>query len=224
MTTVNDVAIAPDTAPHGGFVLWRHHHPSVRALTDARLGHRALGGDAADEARRAYELGVRFVTVEPVADLGPDGDPEQTVAVLSLVRELTSHGMEVDWRARLAPDGPAWWVFGHLFPPAAVEGPGGDEALLAWRTKYHIGRCFMRRGPGFVQIRDRRHAGFRRLTIADSAYLTAIDALLAGRDTDAVPEPIVSAFEQQHLAVRFGDRIWWAPYRLQRWPLPSWEV
>jgi hypothetical protein len=224
MTTVNDAVAVPDTAAGARFGLWRHRNASVRAMPDAYLGHRALGGDAADEARRAYELGARFVSVEPVADLGPHGDAEQTVAVLSLVRELTSHGMEVDWRARLAADGPEWWVFGHLFPPSALDGPRGAEALAAWRSKYHVGRCFLRRGPGFVQIRDRRHGGFRRLTVSDGGYLAAIDALLAGRGANAVPAPIVSAFEKQHLAVRFGDEVWWAPYRLQRWPLPSWEV
>jgi hypothetical protein len=209
--TVQDVAPLPDTAFGARFRLWRHRDASVRALPDAHLGDLPIGPDAAEQARQAYELGARFVSVEPVA-------------VLSLVRELTSHGMEVDWRARLAPDGPEWWVFGHLFPPSALDGPGGAEALAAWRAKYHVGRCFLRRGPGFVQIRDRRQGGFRRLTISDGTYLAAIDALLSGHGTDAVPEPVLAAFLKQRLAVRFGSEVWWAPYRLQRWPLPSWEV
>ncbi|MFF9275066.1 DUF5825 family protein [Streptomyces griseosporeus] len=222
--TVHDVAPLPDTAFGARFRLWRHRDASVRALDDAHLGDLPIGPDAAEQARQAYELGARFVSVEPVADLGPDGDPGQTVAVLSLVRELTSRGMEVDWRARLAPDGPEWWVFGHLFPPSALDGPGGAEALVAWRAKYHVGRCFLRRGPGFVQIRDRRQGGFRRLTISDGTYLAAIDALLSGQGADTVPEPVLAAFLKQRLAVRFGSEVWWAPYRLQRWPLPSWEV
>lgn len=224
MTTVNDVATVADTGSGARVSLWRHRDASVRATPGAYLGDRALGGDVAAEARRAYELGARLVSIEPVADLGRDADAEQTVTILSLVRELTSHGMEVDWRARLAADAPEWWVFCHLFPPSALDGPRGDEALAAWRGTYHLGRCFLRRGPGFVQIRDRRHGGFRRLTISDRAYLAAIDALLTGRGTEAVPEPIVSVFERQHLAVRFGDQVWWAPCPLRRWPLPSWEV
>jgi hypothetical protein len=144
--------------------------------------------------------------------------------VLSFVRELTSHGMEVDWRARLVPDSPQWWVFGHLFPPSTLEGPGGDELLALWRSRYHVGRCFLRRGPGFVQIRDRRHGGLRRLTIADGEYLAAIEALLADRGAASVPDQVVSVFEKQNLAVRIGGDVWWAPYRLARWPLPSWEV
>ncbi len=224
MTLDADVATIPEVSSGSRFGLWRHRDAAVRALPDVYLGHRPLGGDAVEEARRAYELGARFVSIEPLAVLGPDGDAERTTQVLSLVRELSSRGVEVDWRARLVPGGPEWWVFGHLFPPAVLEGPGGDEALASWRSRYHVGRCFLRRGPGFVQIRDRRHGGFRRLTISDAAYLTAIDALLAGRGADAVPAPIVTAFEKQHLAVRFESEIWWAPYRLQRWPLPSWEV
>lgn len=216
MTTANGVATR--------FSLWRHRDAAVRAMPDAHLGDHVLGGDAADEARRAYQLGARFVSIEPIAVLSGQPDASQSIPVLSFVRELTSHGMEVDWRARLVPDSPQWWVFGHLFPPSVLEGPGGDELLARWRSRYHVGRCFLRRGPGFVQIRDRRHGGLRRLTIADGEYLAAIEALLADRGADSVPDQVVSVFEKQNLAVRIGGDVWWAPYRLQRWPLPSWEV
>lgn len=224
MTTANDVLTVPPAAPGTGFRLWRHSHAAVRSLPGAHLGDRSLEADPAEEARHAYELGARFVAIGPTADLGPDADARQTVAVLSLVRELTAYGMEIDWRLRLVADGPEWWVFNHLFPPALLDFPGGDEALEVWRSRFHVGRCFLRRGPGFVQIRDRRNGGFRRMTIADARYRAAIDALQAGEGTREVPEPIVSAFVKQHLLVWCGTEAWWAPHRLHRWPLPSWEV
>lgn len=224
MSMVNGLATVPDTGFGASFSLWRHRDAAVRFMPHAHLGEHTLGGDVADEARRAYEAGARFVSIEPTVELGAGSAAAETIPVLSFVRELTSYGMEVDWRARLASDSPEWWVFSHLFPPSVLDGPGGEDVLATWRSKYHVGRCFLRRGPGFVQIRDRRHGGFRRFIIADGDYLAAIDALLADRGADSVPDQVVSAFEKQHLLVRIGGGVWWAPYRLQRWPLPSWEV
>ncbi|GAP46682.1 DUF5825 family protein [Streptomyces azureus] len=60
-------------------------------------------------------------------------------------------------------------MFSHLFPPSVLEGPRCDEVVTVRRARYHVGRCFLRRGPGFVQIRDRRHTGLRRLTVSDGA-------------------------------------------------------
>ena len=228
MPTMNDTAAAAGTGAQGGtgvrYSMWRHGSAAVRDEVDTHLGDGVLGGDAIAEARRIHESQARFVSIEPVVDLGGRGADPDTIPALSFVRELTSHGVEVDWRARLVADSPEWWVFGHLFPPSVLEGPRGDEVAAVWRGRYHVGRCFLRRGPGFVQIRDRRHAGLRRLTISDGGLVSVIDALLADRGADAVPDKAVAAFEKQHLAVRIGGGVWWAPYRLKRWALPAWEV
>ncbi|WP_420834183.1 DUF5825 family protein [Streptomyces yunnanensis] len=115
-------------------------------------------------------------------------------------------------------------MFSHLFPPSDLEGPRGAEALNIWRARYHVGRCFFRRGPGFLQIRDRRHAGLRRLTVSDPACVSAVESLAADRRADSVPAAAMSVFEKHHLAVRTGGSVWWAPYRLRRRASPSWEV
>lgn len=225
MTAMSDVATIPGSGSDVRFSLWRHGDPSVRAMPDMHLGDHVLGGDVAAEARRIHESGARFVSIEPVVDLSGRPGTEHMIPVLSFIRELTSYGVELDWRAQLtAPDGPEWWVYSHLFPPSELEGPRGAEALAVWRARYHVGRCFLRRGPGFVQIRDRRHAGLRRLTVSDGAYVSAIESLLADRGADGVPDAAMAAFEKQRLVIRIGDGLWWAPYRLRRWALPSWEV
>ncbi|MEU7027769.1 DUF5825 family protein [Streptomyces sp. NPDC046275] len=225
MQTMNEAATLPGSGFQVRFAMWRHGSPAVRALPGMHLGDRVLGADIADEARRIYESGVRFVSIEPVVDLGGRPGTEHMIPVLSFVRDLTSYGVEVDWRAEMtAPEGPEWWVFSHLFPPSFIEGPRGAEALRIWRARYHVGRCFFRRGPGFLQIRDRRKGGLRRLTVADEAYVSAVEALAADRGEDAVPAPAMAVFEKHHLAVRIGDGVWWAPYRLRRWAAPSWEV
>lgn len=224
MTAMNGVATLPGSGFDVRFSLWRHGDAAVRAMPNMHLGDRVLGGDVADEAHQIYQSGARFVSIEPVVDLSGRPGTEHMIPVLSFIRELTSYGLEVDWRAGLAPDGPEWWVFSHLFPPSVLEGPRGDEVLAVWRARYHIGRCFLRRGPGFVQIRDRRHAGLRRLTVSDGPFVSAIESLLADRGADSVPDQAMSVFEKQHLAVRIGGGVWWAPYRLRRWALPAWEV
>ncbi|MFF7791532.1 DUF5825 family protein [Streptomyces sp. NPDC007991] len=223
MPTTNDVTTVPASGFDVRFSLWRHGAPGVRALPNMHLGDRVLGGDVADEARRIHESGARFVSIEPLVDLSGRPGTEHMIPVLSFIRELTGYGVEVDWRARLAPDGPVWWVFSHLFPPSVLQGPRGEEVLAVWRARYHVGRCFFRRGPGFLQIRDRRHAGLRRLTVSDGALVLAIESLLADRGAD-MPEQAMSVFEKQHLVVRIGGGVWWAPYRLKRWALPAWEV
>jgi hypothetical protein len=224
VTAMNDVATVPDSGFDVRFSLWRHGDAAVRAMQNMHIGDRVLGGDVADEAREIYQSSARFVSIEPVVDLSGLPGTEHMIPVLSFIRELTSYGLEVDWRARLAPDGPEWWVFSHLFPPSDLEGPRGDEVLAVWRARYHVGRCFLRRGPGFVQIRDRRHAGLRRLTISEGALVSAIESLMSDRGADSVPDQAIAVFEKQHLAVRIGAGVWWAPYRLRRWALPSWEV
>lgn len=217
MPTTNDLDVR--------FSMWRHGAATVRALPDMHLGDRVLGADIADEARRIHESGVRFVSIEPTVDLGGRAGTEHVIPMLSFIRDLTSYGVEVDWRAEMtAPDGPEWWVFSHLFPPSVLEGPRGAEALRIWRARYHIGRCFFRRGPGFLQIRDRRHTGLRRLTVSDDAYVSAIESLAADRGADSVPAAALAVFEKHRLAVRIGSGVWWAPYRLRRWASPSWEV
>ncbi|MGK5693972.1 DUF5825 family protein [Streptomyces sp. URMC 128] len=172
---MNGVATLPESGFDVRFSLWRHGDAAVRAMPNTHLGDRVLGGDVADEAHQIHQSGARFVSVEPVVDLGGRPGTEHMIPVLSFIRELTSYGLEVDWRAQLEPGGPEWWVFSHLFPPAVLEGPRGDEVLAAWRARYHMRRCFLRRGPGFVQIRDRRHAGLRRLTISDGPHRLPAD-------------------------------------------------
>ncbi|MEU0302701.1 DUF5825 family protein [Streptomyces sp. NPDC006175] len=225
MTTMNEITTLPGDGAEVRFSMWRHGDAAVRILPGMHLGDAVLGADIADEARRIYRSGVRFVSIEPTVDLGGRVGTEHVIPMLSFIRDLTSYGVEVDWRAQLTtPDGPEWWVYSHLFPPSAVEGPRGSEALAIWRARYHIGRCFYRRGPGFLQIRDRRHAGLRRLTVSDEAYVSAVEALAAGAGSDSVPATAMQVFEKHHLVVRIGDGVWWAPYRLRRWASPSWEV
>ena len=41
---------------------------------------------------------------------------------------------------------------------------------------------------------------------------------------DAVDPAVLADFTAEELVVRFGDSLFWAPYRLRRWPLPSWLI
>src|SRR5512142_1106872 len=204
MSVTFDGPSGPDAKVGLRVELWRHRDASVRDMPGAYLGDREIRDEAVSEAHAIYHRGARFVSIPTVVDLSPACTDAAMATVLSLVRELTSHGMEVAWRARIAADDVPWWVFNHLHPPAGIDGPDADGVLASWRCDHHFDRCILRRGPGFVQIRDLRRGGLRRFTITDVEYLSAIDALLAGRPTDAVPGRILAAFEAQGLVARVG--------------------
>jgi uncharacterized protein DUF5825 len=43
-----------------------------------------------------------------------------------------------------------------------------------WRSAYHPGKCFYRRGPGFLEVRDRRSGELSRFVIDDPTYVAAV--------------------------------------------------
>jgi hypothetical protein len=128
--------------------------------------------------------------------------------------------VRVAWRARPAADRP-WRAFSHLYPPSEL---GGDDAALGqWQALQYLGRCYYRSGPGFVQIRDRRRDHLELYRLEDPAYIDAIAALRRG-EAGSVPAAVLRSLTEAGLVVPFGERHWWAPCRLRRWPVPAWGV
>lgn len=149
--------------------LWKDRDPAAMRLPG--IYHGALDGPPDNPVYAVAQLaseGVQFVRVPDPVDL-TDPDGASAVAVLLLVRELTSHGIAVDWTLRMA-DPAQWQALSHLHPPAAVlRGATGEEidagVVTAWRGSFHIAKCGYRRGPGFLEIRDHRWGSFRRLVV-----------------------------------------------------------
>lgn len=108
----------------------------------------------------------------------------------------------------------------HLQPPASLDGARSAERLTEWRNRFYIGRCVWRRGPGFVQIRDRRDGVLQRFNLLQPAYLQAV-ALLEQQQVSGVDPDVLVALRAEHLVLDFGGLDWWAPCLIDRWPVPS---
>ncbi|WP_406131323.1 DUF5825 family protein [Streptomyces sp. NBC_00989] len=206
--------------------LWRDRDPAAMCLPDIYYGTlERPPDDPVDAVAQLASAGVQFVQVhEPVDLTDPDG--VSAVAVLLLVRELTSHGIAVDWTLRM-PDPAHWRALSHLHPPAAVlrsstGQDNEDHVVTEWRDSFHIAKCGYRRGPGFLEIRDHRWGSFRRLVV-NAPRSTAFQRLLDGVPVvaSASTERVLERHLRENLVHRAGRYFWWTPYRLRRWPLST---
>ncbi len=202
--------------------LWRDRDPEAMRLPGMDAGGTEVSSDPVGSMARLAGDGIQFARLEDPVDLDePDG--AAAVAALVVVRELTSHGIAVDWTLRMpgeAPDG--WRSLSHLHPPAYVlAGEAGEGVAADWRSSFHIAKCGYRNGPGFMEIRDRRTDAFRRLVIRNPNGERAIAPLLRGVPVTALPETVAARHLKADLLHQVGRYVWWAPYRIRRWPLSS---
>jgi hypothetical protein len=206
---------------------WRELAPAARRLTGMDLGRRWLTGDLAAAVAALYAEGARCVRLaEPVSlCAGADALAGRT---LLLLRELTGRGVAVEWSARCADGCAADRRYAHLYPPAEVAGPGGEAVAADWWRGHVHGRCLYRRGPGFVEVRDRRTGSLEMLTVDEPAHLAVIGAL-TGPGSGGVPaaevaEPVRTELAEARLVAEHGGWLWWLPTPAHRWPTPPMAV
>ncbi|MCK1823382.1 DUF5825 family protein [Streptomyces sp. XM83C] len=201
---------------------WRDHDDRARALPGMGLGTIDLPEVTGQACDGLWRLGARRVALHEPVDLTVSGDAgaRRAVDLLCLVRELTARAVLVDWELRLPGEEGAdqWRLLSHLHPPLRIEGvPDAEEALYTWRTQHYLCKFVWRRGPGFVQIRDRRWGELRRFTADEPEYQAAIEALDFGTDHRDVPPAVLADLAGELLVLRVGDLGWWLPYRVNRW-------
>ncbi|WP_242902309.1 DUF5825 family protein [Actinomadura terrae] len=194
--------------PPVAMTLWRDYEELDRPGVCA--GTTAVSGPAAEASQALFEDGVRRVALDDLVDLSSASD----VPTLVLVRELTAYGIAVDWRVRL--DAGGWRDLSHLFPPGEVA--GDEEAHRGWRDGYHFFKCVYRRGPGFLQVRDRRSGVLRRITIDGPAHRAAVDDLLEGCPVSALPPAVLRDLATMRLVHLLDGTAWWLPCRVRQWP------
>lgn len=211
------------TAGDQSISAWRDYDQTVAALRDSMsLGTWALTSAGRLSADELFASGVRRVTFHEVVDTGGT-DAAGTVRALALIRDLTACGVVVGWELRLGT-GQDWRELSHLYPPASVTadgGPGGADPRAEWASEYLMTKCVARRGPGLLEIRDRRFGTLRKITIDRPDYLAAIAALEYGAPAEHVPAGILREFRAQRLAGQMGGMAWWLPYRVRRYAVAS---
>lgn len=196
--------------------LWRDYDSEATSLPEIGLNVDIISDSGIEQARGSFIRGVRRVAVEGLVDLSGDGDTLAAFRALVLLRELTSHGIVIDWALR--PPG-QWRLLSHLYPPSAVA--GAPRVARAWREEYHHGKYVVRRGPGFVQIRDHRFGALKSSTIDDPGYFAALDRMMAGCSSIDLPMEVLREFVRQGWVLHLGKQICWLPCRPYRWPCPS---
>jgi hypothetical protein len=140
--------------------------------------------------------------------------------MLVLVRELTALGAAVAWTGSCADGCAHDRKFFHLFPPMEIYG-ARESLVRQWREHYLPCMCAFRRGPGFVQVRDRRRGAFEIFTVDDPDTLHSINRMLDAVPAADIPESVRAELRHANLVAEQGGMIWWLPTRIHRWPSPA---
>jgi hypothetical protein len=208
-------------SPAVRMALWKDRDPAAMGVPGMAAGVMDVSGDPLEAASQLAERRIQLARLTDTVDLD-DADGAAAVAALVVVRELTSHGIAVDWTLRMPAPPSDWRPLSHLYPPAAVlAGSAGDPIAAEWRNSFHIAKCGYRHGPGFIEVRDRRTDSFRRLVIRNPHQEQAIAPLLRGVPVTALADTVVARYLQADLLHQVGRHVWWTPYRIRRWPLSS---
>ncbi|MFJ6635918.1 RiPP maturation radical SAM C-methyltransferase [Streptomyces sp. NPDC091376] len=202
---------------------WRDYSVVSRSLKGMSLGDVEISGPSAASAVFLWEKGARCVRMpEPISFTPEEGAPDSVYA-LDLVRDFTSLGMCVEWEVSLGEEAPPWQTLSHLYPPGAMEGiENAEETLEVWRSEYYLGRCAWMKGPGFIQIRDRRWGGLNRFILTDPHEVGAIETFDVQDTAVEVPQSFTESLTAEHLVIKIADRAWFAPYRMRRRPQHAW--
>ncbi|TDD87139.1 DUF5825 family protein [Actinomadura rubrisoli] len=145
-------------------------------------------------------------------------EPAQTLSFLAWLRDRLSQGTIVRWRGTVAPS-----LAGHALyhlPP-----PGDGEETADWRSRFRLGLCYYRRGPGFIQIKDVRDPGDSATFLLDEPVLVQTFTRCLAPRSLAGAEPAereaIEALVDARLLLRLDDLVMTLPSHMTRWPVPA---
>lgn len=185
----------------------------------AAFGADTLTAPLSTSAAKLYRSGRRAIRLDEQVRLCADASP-RSLDALVLLREMTALGAAVAWTASCDDGCVRTRRFAHLFPPSAVV---GADPLVAreWRERYLPCMCVFRRGPGFVEVRDRRRGTLELVTLDEPDALAAIEPLLEGVAAARLPAELLASLREADLVAEQGGLVWWLPAPVHRWPNPS---
>lgn len=200
--------------------LSRDYEPSAVRVPGMSLGTRRITGAWQPLAADLYRAGVRHARLAEPVDLCPAAGVASARALV-LIRELTAHAIAVDWVARCRDGCAGQGLFNHLYPPDRVDGGAEDATVRGWRQSFFLGKCVFRRGPGFVEVRDRRLGSLELFTIDEPEHLAAIKEMTEGVPARQVPAAVRRDLADARLIAEQAGHLWWLPTRAYRWPFPA---
>ena len=201
--------------------VWRDHDADARRLGEfMRVGSLAPATDAGLLAGNVFDAGGRLVVVGGVIDFDGLGAAD-AMRFVELLRELTSYGIAVEWRLRATLGNTRWRDLWHLSPPSEAVLPAGAASPTweFWRAQFHYGLCVMRRGPGMIEVRDRRSGRLRCLRFTSPLHLAEIERLEKGVTASSLDPEVLAEFEAARVVLAMGDMRLWLPCRSRRSPL-----
>lgn len=200
------------------FQVWRDHDGEALQLgAFMRLDSFVTAADAGLLAGNVFDAGGRLVVISEIFDLEALA-PADAARFLALLRELTSCGIAVEWRLKASHDDPRWRDLWHLFPPAEVTIPAGTDGQVwdFWRRQFCYGLCVMRRGPGMIEVRDRRSGTLRCVRFTSPPHLAAIERLERGTPASSLAPELLAEFEAARVVMAIGSMRLWLPCRTRR--------
>lgn len=200
--------------------LSRDYEPAAARVAGMALGTHRLAGQWTSVASELYQLGARHARIPDPVDLCRDASAG-SARTLVLIRELTAHGIAVEWLARCLDGCVATNQFSHLYPPARVDGTTDEAPARHWRESFFLCKCVFRRGPGFLEVRDRRSDSLEMFTIDEPEHLATINAMIEGVASDRVPAGVRRDLAGADLIAEQAGHLWWLPMRAYRWPFPA---
>lgn len=201
--------------------VWRDHDAAALRLGESmRLDSLVPVADAGVLAGDLFDAGGRLVVLGEIVDFDDLGDVA-AVRFVALLRELTSYGIAVEWRLRVTSGDTRWRDLWHLFPPSQVLLPAGASGRTweFWRRQFYYGLCLARRGPGVIEVRDRREGKLRCLRFTAPPHLAEIGRLEQGAIASSLDAELLAEFESARVVLAIGDMRLWLPCRYRRPPL-----
>ncbi|MFV2011049.1 MULTISPECIES: DUF5825 family protein [unclassified Micromonospora] len=206
--------------------LSRDYLPDAAQVSGMSFGTRRVAGAWRPLVADLHRAGVRHARLPAPVDLCRDAGVASARALV-LIRELTARAIAVDWVAHCHDGCAGQGMFDHLLPPERVDGGASgadDQAVRGWRDSFFLGKCVFRRGPGFVEVRDRRAGALELFTIDEPEHLVAIGQLTEGVPAGQVPAPVRRDLADARLIAAQAGQLWWLPTPAYRWPFPALAV
>jgi hypothetical protein len=187
-------------------------HPAGEAWARLTLDLTGAALPAQADLATASRLGVERL------DLGcRHSDRNDPLQLLALLRDGVELGVSITFT------GNALGAIGADVTHLPEPGGNGYSTGLSWEEPHAYGRCFYRRGPGFLLVVDRRDSPEYRYTLDDADHIEAIGVLRTPtplRETPPALKQAAADLAELNLVAVHAGRGLLLPYRLRRWPMP----